>query len=188
MSLAAPIEYTDAAQMLADYAARRKALYAQRQAAPSIAVAPTKPAPPEPFVIEDWPQPIELPHGPKRQAKRILAETAEKHGLKIECVIGPRRYPELVRCRREAAWLIARDTPLSLPQIGAILGKDHTTVLMAIRRHNEATGENVRGTGGVPLKTYERNLESARRSRRKSTKRQRMRSSELKRNREDFRL
>lgn len=133
-----------------------------------------------------WP-PIVFPEGPKATAKRILRETCERHGVKVESVCGPRRYKPLVMCRREAAWLIAKETTLSYPQIAMLLNKDHTSILMAIRRQNEATGENVRGSGGIPEKTRERNIASARRCRRASLG-QRMRMSELKRNREDYRL
>lgn len=120
-------------------------------------------------------------------ARQILAETCERHGLKVACVVGPRRYKPLVDCRQEAAWLIAKNTALSYPQIARLLGKDHTTILFAVRRHNEFMGENVRNCGGVPEKTRERNRLSAR-NRKAKTRAMRLRISEMKRNREDFRL
>lgn len=109
----------------------------------------------------DW-SPIALPTGPRARAKQILWETCERHGVSVEAVCGPRRIHKIMLCRREAVWLIAKHTTLSLTQIGALLSKDHTTILMTVRRQNEISGENVRNTGGVPEKTRERNREACR--------------------------
>lgn len=179
MSLAAPIEYTDAAQMLRDYAERRKRMFAR---VPKIIAAP--PRPPKPAVIEAA---REEQGPPKPTARHILAMACRRHGLKISAVVGDRRHKPLVECRQEAAWLIAKYTDLSYPRIGALLGKDHTTILYAVRRHNDRKGENVRGAGGVPDVARERNRKAAAKYKRRSVQ-QKLRVAELLSNREDFRL
>lgn len=174
-------EYTDASAMLADYAERRRRLYSKRtlvRVVDPVDLAPTGETSAEP--------PPETPA--RLSARQILHDTCQRHGLKAESVLGGRRYKPLVLCRREAAWLIAKETSLSLPQIAAIMNKDHTSILMAIRRQNEETGTNVRNCGGIPEKTRERNRASAaKRKGLQKTLRERMRLSEMTRNREDFR-
>lgn len=111
----------------------------------------------------EWPQ-IVMPDGPRATARRILAETAARHGVAPIDMIGDRRYRPLVASRREAAWLIARDTDLSLLQISNLLRKDHTSVINAIRCMNEQRSANVRGLGSVPLAKRERDLRAARKA------------------------
>lgn len=109
----------------------------------------------------EWPKFV-FPKGPNARAREILAETAAKHGEKVKDVIGVRKFGSLVLCRREAAWRIAKETNLSFPQIGSLLNKDHSTIIWAIRRQNEATGEDVRELGFCPIKRIERSRKAAR--------------------------
>lgn len=187
MSLVPTKEYTDPRVMAADYAERRRRLYAR----PVVVRVVEAPPPPEPEPPAE-PEPVEVAEEvptPRRLARHILAETCQRHGLRIECVLGDRRHLPLVLCRREAAWLIAKETNLSWPQIGAVLNKDHTTILMATRRQNEITGENVRGVGGIPEKTLRRNrAAAAERKLLPLSVRQRLRKNKMARSREDFRL
>jgi len=70
--------------------------------------------------------------------KRIIAECLMKHRIKYIHVASERRWPELVTCRQEICYRLREETLFSLPQIGKLLGgRDHTTVLFAIRRHKE---------------------------------------------------
>ena len=70
--------------------------------------------------------------------KRIIAECLLKHQIKYIHVASVRRWPELVTCRQEICYRLREETSYSLPQIGKLLGgRDHTTVLFAIRRHKE---------------------------------------------------
>nr|MBA3782859.1 hypothetical protein [Nocardioides sp.] len=48
-------------------------------------------------------------------------------------IIGAGRSREYVQARMVAAWLL-RQTGRSYPEIGALLGKDHTTAINACRR------------------------------------------------------
>lgn len=132
----------------------------------------------ESYQTGEWPR-ITIPDGPKAMARRILADVAASHRVTVEDIQGPRRLGPLVMCRREACWRIAKDTDLSLPAIAMILHKDHTSVLSAVRRQNEITGTDVRGWGGTPEKTRARNREAARLSRRRLTRKERLRRADL---------
>jgi len=70
--------------------------------------------------------------------KRIIAECLIKHQIKYIHVASECRNFELVTCRQEICYRLKEETSYSLPQIGRLLGgRDHTTVLFAIRRHKE---------------------------------------------------
>jgi len=70
--------------------------------------------------------------------KRIIAECLIKHRIKYIHVASECRNSELVTCRQEICYRLKEETSYSLPQIGRLLGgRDHTTVLFAIRRHKE---------------------------------------------------
>jgi len=76
-----------------------------------------------------------------RVIDQIIRETAERHGYSVNELKSPARYASLCRARFEAMWLAHQvrrpdGTRLySLPQIGRAFGRDHTTVINAIRRH-----------------------------------------------------
>lgn len=76
-------------------------------------------------------------------AKHIAAD----HGLTLGAVRSPIRSAAFSRCRKEIAHALADQTSLSLPDIGAIINRDHTTVLHAIWSENARQGVNVRGMG-----------------------------------------
>lgn len=69
--------------------------------------------------------------------RRIIAETAARHGMRYRDLIAPRRTLREVQVRHEAMYLIARDTDYTLPQIGRLFQRDHTTIINGIRRHAE---------------------------------------------------
>jgi len=75
---------------------------------------------------------------------RIMHEVSAKHELTIHELRSNRRDRLLVAARNEAMWRMKRETSLSLPAIGHKMGgRDHTTVLHGIRRHEAriAAGE-----------------------------------------------
>lgn len=109
-----------------------------------------KPAVPIAAISMIGPLPAAL-NGNNRRARLLAADIAEARGLTFRDVIGCARFKEIVAARMEACFQIAKQVPgISLKQIGRILGKDHTTVINAVRVMNERTGENVRGLGIVP--------------------------------------
>lgn len=68
--------------------------------------------------------------------KRILLETCAKHNVSMIDLCSHRRFVKIVACRNEAMYRLRTETAMSLPAIGRRLGgKDHTTVLHGIRRH-----------------------------------------------------
>ena len=52
-------------------------------------------------------------------------------------LIGGQRSRRISRARQAAYWLAKKSTRLSLPQIGAALGKDHTSVMYGVGRATE---------------------------------------------------
>lgn len=66
-------------------------------------------------------------------AESILLAVCKRHGLRRNQVVSPSRYPDIVRARHEAMYLIATHTNLSSTEIGAMLHRDHATVLYAMR-------------------------------------------------------
>jgi hypothetical protein len=80
---------------------------------------------------------VKLPTAPqsttRRLVKAILGASAERYGLKVEDLLGRSRLMNVAHARQIAMYLCRNSTPLSLPRIGAIFGRDHTTVLHGCR-------------------------------------------------------
>lgn len=70
------------------------------------------------------------------KAKDILTDVAAATGFSIPEIKSIRRDRRLVKARQWAAWRMAKETSMSLPAIGRVLGdRDHTTILHSIRKH-----------------------------------------------------
>lgn len=65
----------------------------------------------------------------------IVRQVAERHGVPVHHVVGVSRSPEHVKPRTEAMYLIRETGRFSYPQIGRFFGRDHSTVIAAVRRH-----------------------------------------------------
>lgn len=86
-------------------------------------------------------------------ARQIIRHVADDLDISIPLMLGECRQPFSVSARHQAIWMIARDTSMSLSQIGRMFSdRDHTAILHAIRRQNELRGANVRNTGVVSEK------------------------------------
>lgn len=85
---------------------------------------------------------------PRNLARTILLEEAEAAGLTPSDIMSDSRGVPVVRARQRAIWRVAGATGWSTPQIGAFFGRDHTTVIHAIRCVNKLESANVRGLGG----------------------------------------
>ncbi|MFM8938823.1 MAG: helix-turn-helix domain-containing protein [Phenylobacterium sp.] len=79
--------------------------------------------------------------------REITREVAEAHKVGVDDILGPGLFKQMTRARQETAWRLrqmrkADGSPrFSLPQIGAWLGgRDHTTILHAIRAHEQRMG------------------------------------------------
>ena len=78
--------------------------------------------------------------------KRILREVAEKHGVTVNDILSSRRAARIVHARQETVWRMKTETTFSYPEIGRRLGgKDHTTIMHALRRY-----EQMRKSGVFP--------------------------------------
>lgn len=63
----------------------------------------------------------------------IIAAVAARHQLKPEQIIAQDRHRQLARPRMEAYWLARQVTDKSLPELGRVFKRHHTTVLHGIR-------------------------------------------------------
>ena len=69
---------------------------------------------------------------------RIQKKVAEHYNIKLSDMYSPKRNRSLVRPRQVAMYLCKRLTTYSLPDIGFRFGgRDHTTVIYAIRKVEE---------------------------------------------------
>ena len=68
----------------------------------------------------------------------IIREVCEKYHVTKDEIEGFRRHQHLVRAKRELCFRLRRETTMSFPRIGQIIGKDHTTVLYNFYKHLEA--------------------------------------------------
>lgn len=91
---------------------------------------------------------VDLTNNTKGQARQIMRAVAESSGLTLNDLTAQCRDDKIVTARHKAIWLIARETGLSYESIGRLFGgRDQTTIINAVRRHNACTGENVRNAG-----------------------------------------
>ncbi|MCC6736154.1 MAG: hypothetical protein IT534_08490 [Bauldia sp.] len=79
------------------------------------------------------------PRGPGA-CQRIIAEVAVKHDLPVRDILSDRRARALIPARHEAIWRCVMETPLSLPAIGRVFHRDHTSIGHAVMRHHLTTG------------------------------------------------
>jgi hypothetical protein len=78
--------------------------------------------------------------------KRIAIDVARKHGVSFLDLISPRRSQTIVVARHECFWRCRNETTMSLPQIGKRFGgRDHTTVLHGVKKHEQRLRETVNG-------------------------------------------
>ena len=71
--------------------------------------------------------------GASPRIKRLVAQIADKHQVTVREILGKRRYPRIVKARWEAISCAHKETGYSLPKLGAIFHKHHTTIFNALR-------------------------------------------------------
>lgn len=77
----------------------------------------------------------------RRSAAAIIDEVAENRGISVEEIKGRSKTVRPVAARLEAYYRLVTERPdLSYPRIGALFGRDHTSVLSGVRRHAENNG------------------------------------------------
>jgi hypothetical protein len=95
------------------------------------------------------PPPVEEPEEPEPQVscgvldelrirrpfiRTIIGTVAAHHGLSMIEICSDRRSPVVARPRQIAMYLAKVMTIESMPKIGRVFGRDHTTVLHGVRR------------------------------------------------------
>lgn len=77
----------------------------------------------------------------------IAEDVCRKRGISINDFMSARRTKNVAMARQEAYWRAREETRASLPQIGrAYGGRDHTTILWGIRRHQARLDKVANGT------------------------------------------
>lgn len=70
--------------------------------------------------------------------EQIMGYVCAEAGISREDIKGPRRFRDVAYPRQEFCYLARKLTKKSLPQIGRVIGgRDHTTVMAAVRRVKE---------------------------------------------------
>ena len=73
---------------------------------------------------------------PKGRLLAIVDEVARRHGLTRTDLLSDNRTEHFAHARQEAYWELRRhETKPTYPQIGRLMGRDHTTVLYGERKH-----------------------------------------------------
>lgn len=68
-------------------------------------------------------------------ARAIIAEAALQHGVSVEDIVGQGRSKPLIAARHQAVVEVATRNPaMSMPQIGRLFRRDHTTILAVFRK------------------------------------------------------
>ena len=68
---------------------------------------------------------------------RALHEVARKHGVHVRDIRSTNRTKYVVAARNELAHRLVRELGWSLPRTGEFIGRDHSTILHAVRQHEE---------------------------------------------------
>lgn len=88
--------------------------------------------------VDNYPLTLSPKTRPRRLSIDVLREVSDQYGVSVETIKGPERFRRAVIARQAAMFELRRQTSLSYPQIGAVLGgRDHTTVIYGVRRHME---------------------------------------------------
>lgn len=84
----------------------------------------------------------------------ILNQVALKYDTPVNEIISHRRARFLVKLRHEVMYRAVNETSASLPQIGRILNRDHTTIGDGVMKHCERTGDPL--PRGMEARAYAR--------------------------------
>lgn len=97
-----------------------------------------------PEVLSIWHGVIRAPDAPRVTMAEILQDVADKYRLTLDELKGPDRSQRVSWPRQEAMWRMRQEfrddgtNRWSTPRIGQFLGgRDHTTVLFGVTRHEE---------------------------------------------------
>lgn len=80
----------------------------------------------------------------------IIEETGKCYGIEVSDIMSTSRTKEVTMARQVSMYIIRQLTKLSLPEIGRVFGRDHTTVIHSLEKveglikENRETAENIR--------------------------------------------
>ena len=89
-----------------------------------------------------------------RHLLKLACEVAERHHMKLAEILGKGRGPAEVRARRELWSLVHKRVP-SVGWIGRLFHRDHSTILVGIRKHEKDATIGMRGCRGAGLSSSE---------------------------------
>jgi hypothetical protein len=122
-------------------AVRQRLFNAPKRIEAPVQVIEPEPVEPEPLptiakpIVRDVLSLSSVP--PAMRWRRIVDQVAKKHGVSFTVMKGDNRRKDVTLARFEVCARLYDETGMSLPQIGRMLNKDHSTVFHAIRRHHE---------------------------------------------------
>jgi len=88
-------------------------------------------------MVKNWASLYRLSPLSPGAGRAIAEQVARRHGLTFNDILQEDRTPHLVKVRCEAWARIRAETSMSLPQIGAIFNRDHTTILAGVHRWHD---------------------------------------------------
>lgn len=98
---------------------------------------------------------------PCRSMREILADIARIHQVHVRDILGSSRQRWVAWPRQEAMWVMSQQVMedgsprYSLPQIGGVLGRDHSTVVHGLKVYAKRNGIKYDGRkAGQPRWTY----------------------------------
>ncbi len=75
-------------------------------------------------------------------AERILEKVSRRYNVTVDSIKSSKRTKEIAFARHISIYLIRTMTDMSLPQIGKLLGRDHTTILSSLKTIERELGSN----------------------------------------------
>jgi chromosomal replication initiator protein len=75
------------------------------------------------------------PYDGMQLSKIVTRAVAQKHGISTIEIKSARQSKKIVTARNEAIYRIFCKTTFSLPLIGRLFNRDHTTIIHSLRRH-----------------------------------------------------
>lgn len=74
----------------------------------------------------------ELTSEEARTADRVVTMVSVLHKTDSETICGPSQEAEVMEARRDVVWVLRR-SGFSSPKIGAVLNRDHTSILYLLK-------------------------------------------------------
>ena len=77
---------------------------------------------------------------PRQKTMQDVAAVCRVYRVSVEEVMSPGRKARAVLARQAVMWMLRFSRGMSFPQIGALLRRNHSTVVWGIGRHDERIG------------------------------------------------